>query len=501
MQQTSSTELATNRATVHNSTQASDTQKIGTGVVLRWRASTPKENIAPIQSNQNSIRENGFDSQATTHHIDDARQTRDILSQNIDSDSERDEHWQASDYQVAGQAAMEKDNPLRPASGIRERDERTLRSAVYQQEPSRVNRVARADSSQPLQWSRGQGETQHSRLTQQTDSTDPTNQPPNAFRLPDAPNIQQPLPESDNAAPAPPSVLESPELDPPSFPPQHGEDGSPADRSKRDNQTSPRSELPPDRDQNNGDRQRADELEDIVQKAKQSSLPNCASQRELLKGQPLTSISLNVSPNLSDGLRALKKDPTEHDEKIRNDVEKRSMVRQWTNYKGETVATGRMVDLSYGNVVLEGQSGKQMIPVADLSDVDMSYVSELWNLPTRCGSGYEPHIGRCFIDSTVQWKASGACSNPLYFEQVQLERYGHETGPVLQPMISSARFLGGLVLLPYKVGLNPPTECKYALGYYRPGSCAPYMVDPFPLSLRAGLAQAGFWTAAPALFP
>jgi hypothetical protein len=501
MQETSSTELPINRATVHNSTQVNDSQKIGTGVVLRWRASKLNENIAPIQSNQNTFRENNFGSQAAVQDIDDARQTRDILSQNIDTGSANEGHWQNNDHQESGQTEFDQDNPLRPASGIRERDERTLRSAVYQQEPSRVNRVAHADSSQPLQWSRGQGEAQRTRLTQQADSTDSTSPPPNAFRLPDAPNIQEPSLESGNAAPAPPSVLESPELDPPSFPPQHGEDGSPADRSKRDTQTSPRSELPLDRNQNNGDRQRADELEDIVRKAKQSSLPNCASQRELLKGQPLTSISLNVSPNLSDGLRALKKDPTEHDEKIRTDVDKRSMVRQWTNYKGEPVATGRMVDLSFGNVVLEGQSGKQMIPVADLSDVDMSYVSELWNLPTRCGSGYEPHTGRCFIDSTVQWKASGACSNPLYFEQVQLERYGHETGPVLQPMISSARFLGGLVLLPYKVGLNPPTECKYALGYYRPGSCAPYMVEPFPLSLRAGLAQAGFWTAAPALFP
>ena len=31
----------------------------------------------------------------------------------------------------------------------------------------------------------------------------------------------------------------------------------------------------------------------------------------------------------------------------------------------------------------------------------------------------------------------------------------------------------------------------YTLGYYRPGSCAPYMLDPLPISVRAGLMEAG----------
>lgn len=466
-QQAQSHRFSSQRLAARQSAQVTDTQKIGTGVVLRWRSSAPKDSSAPRPPEQASFHDEHFDPPVATQHSE-----------------------------------SQQGNPLRPASGIRERDERALRSAVYQQQPSRTNRVANADSSLPLQWSGGQGQPQRSLLTQQADPTALPNQPSNAIRLPEAPGIQEPALDSSNAALDPPSVLESPALDPPSFPPQHGEDVSPADRSKRDSsQASTPSELPLDRDQAAGDRSRDEELDSIVQKAKQASLPNCASQRDLLKGQPISSISLNVSPSLSDGLRAMKKDPTSHDEKIRAEVDKRSMVRQWTDYKGEVLASGRMVDLSFGNVVLEGESGKRMIPVADLSDVDMTYVSELWNLPTRCGSGYEAYSGRCFIDSTVQWKASGACSNPLYFEQVQLERYGHETGPVLQPLISSARFVGGLVLLPYKIGLNPPTECKYALGYYRPGSCAPYMVDPFPLSLRAGLAQAGFWTAAPALFP
>jgi hypothetical protein len=32
------------------------------------------------------------------------------------------------------------------------------------------------------------------------------------------------------------------------------------------------------------------------------------------------------------------------------------------------------------------------------------------------------------------------------------------------------------------MGMHPPGECQYALGYYRPGSCAPWMIPPIPLS-------------------
>jgi hypothetical protein len=34
------------------------------------------------------------------------------------------------------------------------------------------------------------------------------------------------------------------------------------------------------------------------------------------------------------------------------------------------------------------------------------------------------------------------------------------------------------------------------LGYYRPGSCAPYKIDPLPISVRAALYEAGFFTGA-----
>jgi hypothetical protein len=98
--------------------------------------------------------------------------------------------------------------------------------------------------------------------------------------------------------------------------------------------------------------------------------------------------------------------------------------------------------------------------------------------------------GRNFSRTCFAWKATGTCHKPLYFEDVQLERYGHSWNPVLQPFMSAAHFFVSVPLLPYKMGLNPPCECMYTLGYYRPGSCAPYVFEPIPLSLRAAIYEA-----------
>lgn len=92
---------------------------------------------------------------------------------------------------------------------------------------------------------------------------------------------------------------------------------------------------------------------------------------------------------------------------------------------------------------------------------------------------------------TYTWKASALCHKPLYFEEVQLERYGHSAGPIVEPLLSAAHFFITVPLLPYYMGVDPPQECQYTLGYYRPGDCAPYMLDPFPLSVRGAILEAG----------
>jgi len=107
------------------------------------------------------------------------------------------------------------------------------------------------------------------------------------------------------------------------------------------------------------------------------------------------------------------------------------------------------------------------------------------DFPYECAVSTKQHQPRQWPEITYNWKAAALCHKPLYFEQVQLERYGHSWGPYVQPIMSGAHFFGTLPILPYKMGIRTPNECVYALGYYRPGSCAPYMIDPIPFTWRA----------------
>jgi hypothetical protein len=111
---------------------------------------------------------------------------------------------------------------------------------------------------------------------------------------------------------------------------------------------------------------------------------------------------------------------------------------------------------------------------------------------------FEP---RAWSQTVYLWKASGLCHKPLYFEQVQLERYGHSWGPVLQPIMSGAHFFGTIPILPYKMGLETPQECIYELGNYRPGSCAPYMITQPGFTWRAAAFEAAAVTAVSAAVP
>ena len=119
----------------------------------------------------------------------------------------------------------------------------------------------------------------------------------------------------------------------------------------------------------------------------------------------------------------------------------------------------------------------------------------------ECTLGDKVFQTRAWLPTTFTWKASGLCHKPLYFEDVHLERYGHSWGPLAQPVLSGAHFFLTFPILPYKMGLYPPRECIYTLGYYRPGSCAPYMLDPLPISVRAALFEAGAWVGGVYLIP
>jgi len=139
-----------------------------------------------------------------------------------------------------------------------------------------------------------------------------------------------------------------------------------------------------------------------------------------------------------------------------------------------------------------------------IDDIDLSITLEGdagEDFPFECRLDAGQHELRQWPQITYNWKAAALCHKPLYFEQVHLERYGHSWGPYVQPIMSGVHFFGTVPLLPYKMGIRTPTECVYTLGYYRPGSCAPYLIDPVPFTWRAALFQGATATALPFIIP
>ena len=123
------------------------------------------------------------------------------------------------------------------------------------------------------------------------------------------------------------------------------------------------------------------------------------------------------------------------------------------------------------------------------------------DFPYECSVSSQSHQPRQWPEFTYNWKAAALCHKPLYFEQVQLERYGHSWGPYVQPIMSGVHFFGTLPILPYKMGIRTPCECVYTLGYYRPGSCAPYMIDPIPFTWRAAFFEGAVATGISFVIP
>lgn len=104
---------------------------------------------------------------------------------------------------------------------------------------------------------------------------------------------------------------------------------------------------------------------------------------------------------------------------------------------------------------------------------------------------YEP---RAFPDTMYAWEPSNFYHYPLYFEDAVLERYGHTYHPLVQPAVSVAKFGAQLVMLPYQMTLDPIDCPKYALGWYRPGDCAPKLRYQPPLNAKAAAVEAGVVT-------
>ncbi len=121
--------------------------------------------------------------------------------------------------------------------------------------------------------------------------------------------------------------------------------------------------------------------------------------------------------------------------------------------------------------------------------------------PCECRLKGETFSPRRFASTTFTWKAAGYCHKPLYFEQWDLERYGHSYGFIPDVFLSGAHFFVTLPILPYKMGVELPWECVYPLGYYRPGNCAPWTCPAVPISGRGLAVEAATITGAVFLLP
>ena len=104
---------------------------------------------------------------------------------------------------------------------------------------------------------------------------------------------------------------------------------------------------------------------------------------------------------------------------------------------------------------------------------------------------------RNFQSTLFAWKASSLCHKPLYFEDVELERYGQTCSPLFQPIIPRRQVLPDAAqLLPDMMGLEPPLECDLFAGLSPAGRVVLRSSSRrCPSSLRGALLEAGVWVA------
>lgn len=92
-------------------------------------------------------------------------------------------------------------------------------------------------------------------------------------------------------------------------------------------------------------------------------------------------------------------------------------------------------------------------------------------------SGGRGQIARHAAVTNHSWVAPEIWHQPVYFDDVPLEQYGQTKHPALQPAISMGRFFVSIPAMPYKMIKDPPFSCVSTLGKYRPGSCAPCVLQ------------------------
>lgn len=135
--------------------------------------------------------------------------------------------------------------------------------------------------------------------------------------------------------------------------------------------------------------------------------------------------------------------------------------------------------------------GKEVAPPTNIAAKVFSQEPEE-NFP----NGYH----RDWYPMVAMWEAPAFYHRPLYFEEVNLERYGH-THQHLQPVYSAAHFFANTLALPYKMGAYHPCERIYTLGHYRPGDCNPHDIHTTPFTWKGVVYTGVVYSGIGAAFP
>lgn len=117
------------------------------------------------------------------------------------------------------------------------------------------------------------------------------------------------------------------------------------------------------------------------------------------------------------------------------------------------------------------------IMISPQADRSFAEVAGMAGDPSSTSSGsLENYVYDGTPDTVFTWTAPNFYSRPLYFEQVNFERYEGKTPQWARPFISYGDFLGTIPVLPYKMGGARIHERMYTLGHWRPGDPTPHQI-------------------------
>lgn len=118
-------------------------------------------------------------------------------------------------------------------------------------------------------------------------------------------------------------------------------------------------------------------------------------------------------------------------------------------------------------------------------------------LPCAVNQAYEV---RAFPHQTEFTVPEYTCYGRLYFEQLNMERYGWDLG-ALSLLLSPAIFYADVATLPYHLATDPCRKCECSAGYCLPGDPVPLLLYLPEFSATGVAAEAATVAVLLAIFP